>query len=97
LLHEGCLDTAFHSFAYLAQHHNARVVFYPKYSTVDIGAFIKTDWKSMYGDVKEVVTSDAPVPCGKEVHLCLFVDYKHSGEQLTRSSKTGFVIYLNMA
>jgi hypothetical protein len=51
----------------------------------------------MYGDVKEMITSDAPVPRGNEVDLRLFVDSAHAGEQLTRLSRTGYVIYLNMA
>jgi hypothetical protein len=51
----------------------------------------------MYGDVKEMIPSDAPVPCGKEVDLRLFVDSYHAGEQFTRRSRTGFVIYMNMA
>jgi hypothetical protein len=51
----------------------------------------------MYGDEKKMVPSYAPVPRGKEVDLRLFVDSDHSGEQLTRRSRTGFVIYLNMA
>jgi hypothetical protein len=51
----------------------------------------------MYGDVKEMIPSDAPVPHGKEVDLRLFVDSDHYGEQLTRHSRTGFFIYLNMA
>jgi hypothetical protein len=50
----------------------------------------------MYGDVKEIIPSDAPIPSGKEVDLRLFVDSDHAGEQ-TRRSRTGFVIYLNMA
>jgi hypothetical protein len=41
----------------------------------------------MYGDVKGMITSDAPVPRGKEVDFCLFI----------RRSRTGFVIYLNIA
>jgi hypothetical protein len=44
-----------------------------------------------------MIPSDAPVSCGKEVDLCLFVDSDHAGDQLTRHSRTGFVIYLNMA
>jgi hypothetical protein len=64
---------------------------------VDMGTFIKTDWKSMYGDVKEITPSDAPIPRGKEVDLRLFVDSDHAGEQFIRHSRTGFVIYLNMA
>jgi hypothetical protein len=94
---EGDLEAFFHVLAYLGIHHNARVVFDTTYPTVDMATFIKTDWKSMYGDVKEMIPSDAPVPCEKEVDLRLFVDSDHDGEQFTRRSRTGFVIYLNMA
>jgi hypothetical protein len=72
-------------------------VFDTTYSAVDMGTFIKTDWKSMYGDVNEMIPSDAPVSGGKEVDLRLFVDSYHAGEQFTRRSRTGFVIYFNMA
>jgi hypothetical protein len=41
--------------------------------------------------------SQHPVPSGNEIDLCLFVDSDHYGEQFTRRSRTGFVIYLNMA
>jgi hypothetical protein len=93
---EGHLEAFFHVFAYLGLHHNAIVVFDPTYPVVDMGTFIKTDWMSMYGDVNEKIPSDAPVPRGKEVYLRLFVDFSHAGEQFTRCSRTGFVIYLNM-
>jgi hypothetical protein len=46
----------------------------------------------MYGDVKEIIPSDYPIPRGKEVDLRLFVDSDHDGEQFTRRSRTGFVI-----
>jgi hypothetical protein len=94
---EGHLESVFHVFAYLGINHNARVVFDPTYPAVDMGTFIKTDWKSMYGDVKEITHSDYPIPRGKEVDLRLFVDSDHAGEKFTRLSRTGFVIYLNMA
>jgi hypothetical protein len=94
---EGPLEAVFHVFEYLGLHHNSRVVFDPTYPSVDMGTFIKTDWKSMYGDVKEMIPSDAPVPRGKEVYLHLFVDSDHAGEQFIRRSRTGCVIYLNMA
>jgi hypothetical protein len=84
-------------FAYLGLHHNARVLFDPTYPSVDMGTFIKTDWKTMYRDVKEMIPSDYPVPRGKEVDLRLFVESDHAGDQFTRRSRTGFVIYLNMA
>jgi hypothetical protein len=62
-----------------------------------MGAFIKTYWKYMYGDVKEMIPPDAPAPRGKEVDLRLFVDSDHAGEPFTRRSRTRYVIYLNMA
>jgi hypothetical protein len=94
---EGHLESVFHVFAYLGLHHNAIALFDPIYPDVDIGTFIKTDWKYMYGDAKEIIPSDAPIPRGKEVDLRLYVDSDHDGEQITRRSRTGFVIYLNMA
>jgi hypothetical protein len=52
----------------------------------------------MYGDVKEIIPSDAPLSRGKEVDLRLFVDSDHAGEKFTRRSRTGFVVsYLNMS
>jgi hypothetical protein len=69
---KGHLEDVFHVFAYLGLHNNARVVFYPKYPAVDMGTFIKTDWKYIYGDVKDILPSDAPVTRGKEVYLRLF-------------------------
>jgi hypothetical protein len=62
-----------------------------------MGTYIKTYWKAMYGDVKEMIPSDAPVSRGKEVYLRLFVDSDHSAEQIKRRSRIVFVIYLNMA
>jgi hypothetical protein len=44
-----------------------------------------------------MIPSYAPIPRGKEVDLRLFVDSDHSSEHFTRHSRTGFVIYLNMA
>jgi hypothetical protein len=51
----------------------------------------------MYGDVKEMIPYDAPVSRGKEVDVRLFADSDHADEQFTWRSRTGFVIYLNMA
>jgi hypothetical protein len=51
----------------------------------------------MYSDVKEMIPSEAPISRVKEVDLRLFVDSDHDGEQFKRRSRTGFVVYLNMA
>jgi hypothetical protein len=62
---EGHLEAVFHVFAYLWIHHNTRVLFDPTYPSVDMGTFIETEWKSMYGDATENIPSDAPVYRGK--------------------------------
>jgi hypothetical protein len=72
-------------------------VFEPTNRAVDIITFIKTDWNFMYGDSKEMITSDAPVSNVNEVDLHLVVDSDHAGEKFTSRSRTRFVIYLSMA
>jgi hypothetical protein len=91
------VDAVYHLFAYLSLHHNARVVFEPTYPDIDMRAFIKTDWKPIYGDAKEAIPLNALVARGKAIDLHLFVDSVHAGYQFTRHSRTVFVIYLNMA
>jgi hypothetical protein len=73
------------------------VVFDPTYPDVDMRALIKTDWKPMYGDIKEAIPPNVPVTRVKAINLRLFLDSDHAGEHFTRRSRTGFVIYLNMA
>jgi hypothetical protein len=90
------LDAVYHLFAHLVLNHNTQVVFDPAYPVIDASAFINTDWKTMYGDVKEAVPIDGPTPLGKEVDLRLYVDSDHAGEKFTRHSRTGFMIFLNM-
>jgi hypothetical protein len=92
MTHEGHLEAVLLVFAYLVLNHNVRVVFHPTYPSVDMGTFIKTDWKSIYGDVKEMIPYDDHVPRGKEVDLYVFVNYDLDGEQFTRHSRTGCVI-----
>jgi hypothetical protein len=58
---EGHLAAVYHLFAYLSLQQNKRVVFDPTYTDVDIRDFIKTDWKPMYGDVKEAIPPNSPV------------------------------------
>jgi hypothetical protein len=44
-----------------------------------------------------MIPPDDPAPRGKDVDLRLIVDSDHAGEQFTRRSRIGYVIYLNMA
>jgi hypothetical protein len=50
---KGHLEAFFNVCAYLALYHKIRVMFDPTYPSVDMGTFIKTDWKSMFGDANK--------------------------------------------
>lgn len=95
---EGHLEAVFHLFQHLDRKHNARIVFDPSYPEIDHSTFKECDWKSFYGDVSEAIPPNAPPPRGKEdIDLRLFVDSDHANDQRTRRSRTGFLVYLNMA
>jgi hypothetical protein len=49
-------------------------VFDPTYPKIDDSPFINTDWKAIYGDVKDVIPIAAPTHLGKDVNLHLYVD-----------------------
>ena len=94
---EGHLDAVFHVYSYLKAKHNSRMAFDPSYPKIDMSSFQEHDWLNFYGDVKEALPPNAPEARGKEVDLRLFVDSDHAGDKLARRSRSGFLIYLNMA
>jgi hypothetical protein len=91
------LEAVFCIYSYLDRKHNSRMVFDPTYPGIDMGSFKECDWKEFYGDVKEAIPPHAPKPRGKEIDLCMFVDSDHTGDCLTRYSRTGYFIFMNMA
>jgi hypothetical protein len=94
---EGHLEALLHLFAYLNKKHNACIILDPSYPTIDMTVFKECDWKHFYGNVHEAIPPNAPPPRGKDVDLRMFVDSDHASDHLTRQSRTGFLIYLNMA
>jgi hypothetical protein len=72
------LDAVYHLFAYLSLHHKEMVVFDLTYPNIDMRAFIKTDGKPMYGEIKEAILSNAPITRGKVTDLRLFVYSDHA-------------------
>ena len=94
---EGHLECALHLFSYLKINHNSHMAFNPSYPSIDVRPFKECDWVNFYGDVEEAVPPKAPEARGKEVDLRMFVDSDHAGDKRTRRSRSGFLIYLNMA
>ena len=45
----------------------------------------------------EYLPQNAPNPKGRAVQISCFIDADHSGEQITKRSRTGVFIFLNKA
>ena len=86
---EGHLEAVFHIFGYLKGHHNAWMVFDPTCPTPDMSLFQEHDCCGFYGEVKEVISPNAPEPRGKEVDLRIFFDSDNAGDKVTRRYRTG--------
>ena len=96
----GHLEQVFHMFAYLKKRHNSEMVYDPTDVAIDRSAFPAEDWSySIYGDedMKEELPPNMPKPIGKGFTMRVFVDSDHAGDQVTRRSRTGFIVYLNSA
>lgn len=97
---EGHLECLFHIFAYLEKFHNAEMVFDPTEPQIDPNAFKRQDWTystMSESDRTEVLPPDMPRPLGKGFVIRCFVDADHAGDEITRRSRTGFIVYLNNA
>jgi hypothetical protein len=98
---EGHLEQVFNVFAYLKKHHNALMIFDPREPGIDFDAhFPDQDWSySTMGkmDMKEEIPPGMPTPLGQPFVIRAYVDSDHAGDQVTRRSRTGFIVYLNGA
>ena len=68
------------------------MVFYPTYPSIDNDDLPRHDWEKHYGEVKEVIPTNAPSPRGKGFDMIEYVDADHAGDKVVRLSRTGFVI-----
>ena len=75
----------------------ARMVFDPTYPSIDNDDFPRHDWEKHYGEVKEVIPTNALSPRGKGFYMIGYVDADLVGDKLIRRSRTDVVIYLNQA
>ena len=73
------------------------MAFDPMYPKIDMSSFKEHEWTNFYGEVEEAVPPNAPEARGKEVDVRLYVDSDHANDKLTRRSRTGYFVFLNMA
>ena len=55
------------------------------------------DWSIFYEGSEEVLPPNTPAPRGKGPNIVAYVDADLAGNYVTRTSRTGFIIYLNHA
>ena len=96
---KGHLFQAMHIFAYLKKFHNAEMTLDPSDPTVDMSLFQRQDWTSAEFDpnITEELPHLMPEPRGKGFTIRAFVDADHAGDTITRRSRSGFLVFLNMA
>jgi hypothetical protein len=62
-----------------------------------MGQFPQYNWTEFYSNVEEAIPVDMPEPLGKDLDICMMCDSDHAGDKRTRCSRTGFLIFCNMA
>ena len=95
---EGHLEQLFHMFTYLGIKHNISMVFDTTETEFDNSHFVREYWSaSAYGECKEDLPPNAPQSKIIGFTMIVFVDSGHDGEMTTRRSRTGFIIFINLA
>ena len=93
---EGHLECLYHMFAYLSIKHNSIMVFDPTYPDIDMSPFKECEWKTFYASSKETIPGNVFEPRCKEVDVRFYVDSDHAGDTVTRRSRSGFFIFMDM-
>ena len=84
-------------FGYLKKYHNTELVFDPSDPTINEQDFERRDWAfSEFGHVegKEELPPNMPEPRGMGFTIVVKVDADHASDTVTRSSRTGILVYL---
>ena len=62
------------------------------YPEIDHSLFKTCDWSEFFRDAKEAIPMNASEPQGKEVNICMFVDYDYAGDKVSQINKWFFDI-----
>ena len=90
---QGHLAAVLHLYAYLKKHNRSKLVFDSSY--VDHDPHPVYDWADFYEIKEEIKPSDMPEARGKKVQTTCWVDSDHSGDLVSRRSRTGVLIFCN--
>ena len=93
----GLIEQVLHIFSYLKSHHNTEMVFDPSEPNFDVDRiFPREDWSgTLSGELQEELTHVMPEVRAFGLKIVIYVDIDHSGDNLTRHSRIGFIVLLN--
>ena len=94
---QGYLEAVLHIMGYLKLRHISRLMFDPSYPDIDHSNFQECDWTHFFEGAVEAIPPNSPLPKGKEVDLCMFIDSDHADNKLIGRSRTRSMIYVNMS
>ncbi len=87
------MDAALHIMAYPGLNHNSHLGMDLTYPDINDDQFPVLEWKEFNGGIKEPIPPNAPKPLVKSVHICMFVDSNHAGENPIHSHSSPQSIY----
>ena len=92
---QGHLAAVIHLYAYLKKNTKSKMVFDP--SRMDHEPAQEPDWSDFYKPQQELIPEDMPEPRGNAVQMTCYVDSDHAGDEVTRRSRTGVLIFIQRA
>ena len=72
-------SAAYHG--YLKLKHNSRLAVDPSCPNINHSNFWECDWTDFNEGAVEAIPPNAPVPRGKEVDICMFIDSDQAGNK----------------
>jgi hypothetical protein len=93
------MDQLLHIFAFLKAHPKLTICLSPELPSVDCKDYQtnKGDFAEIYRDVEELLPHRMPLPRGRSVVVTAYVDASHGAKKVTRTSHTGYVVFINRA
>ena len=67
----------------------------PTYPDIDLDNFKRHNWSQFYGNMKEILPSNAPIVHGKEFIIRAFVGVDLAGHSLTGRSRSTFFVMID--
>ena len=89
------MEEVFHIFGYLKDSSKRKLGFDPGHPKIGIKLFHRFYWQDFYKCVKEEIPTNIPKPRGNSISTHCFVDPNHAGNNVTRRSQTGILIFVN--